>query len=131
MPSDWTQWLNIGVWALLVLGTIFCVIGAIGLLRFPDFYTRVHAVGVADTMGAGLILFGCALQEGLTLNALKLITVWGLICLTGPAATHALAKAAFAKGLRVDREAEVPKVGTKHAPSTTETDQKEGSSAAD
>ncbi len=88
-------------WACLVVGTIFSVIGAIGLLRLPDFYTRVHAVGVTDTMGALLILLGCGFQAGFSLISVKLLTVWAFIYLTGPAATHALAKAAYASGLKV------------------------------
>lgn len=93
-------------WILLLVGSAFALIGAIGLLRFPDFYTRVHSVGVSDTMGAALILAGCALQAGLTLYTVKLIMVWLLIYLTGPAATHALAKAAYASGLAVNAKSE-------------------------
>lgn len=93
-------------WAFLVVGSAFAVIGAIGLLRFPEFYTRVHAVGVSDTMGAALILIGCAIQAGPTLYSVKLIMIWLFIYLTGPAATHALAKAAYASGLAVDAKRE-------------------------
>lgn len=92
---------DVAAWACLLLGTVFSVIGAVGLLRFPDFYSRVHAVGVIDTMGAALILLGCTFFSGLNLVTFKLITVWAFIYLTGPAATHALAKAAYASGLKV------------------------------
>ncbi len=93
-------------WACLLLGTGFSLVGAIGLLRLPDFYTRVHAVGVTDTMGALLIFLGCGLQAGLSLISVKLVTAWAFIYLTGPAATHALAKAAYASGLKVLGEKE-------------------------
>lgn len=93
--------IDVASWFCLLLGAGFSVVGAIGLLRLPDFYTRVHAVGVIDTMGAGLILLGCALQSGLSLIGAKLLMIWALIYLTGPAATHALAKAAYASGLKV------------------------------
>ena len=93
-------------WAFLLLGTAFSIVGAVGLLRLPDFYSRVHAVGVTDTMGAMLILIGCGMQAGWTLISIKLATVWAFIYLTGPAATHALAKAAYASGLKVLGEQE-------------------------
>jgi multicomponent Na+:H+ antiporter subunit G len=69
------------------------------MLRMPDFYTRLHAAGVVDTLGAGLIVFGLALQAGLSLAAAKLIVVALLILFTSPTATHALAQAALGRGL--------------------------------
>lgn len=87
-------------WALLVAGGLFCVIGAIGLHRMPDFYTRLHAASVIETLGAALLLSGMALQSGWTLNVAKLAIIGLLIFFTSPAATHALAKSALARGLR-------------------------------
>jgi multicomponent Na+:H+ antiporter subunit G len=81
-------------------GGIFCVIGTVGLIRMPDFYTRMHAASVTDTLGAGLILAGLILQAGLTLVAAKLVIVGLLILFTSPAATHALARAAFLRGVK-------------------------------
>ena len=81
--------------ACLIAGGIFLVIGAIGLLRFPDFFTRTHAVGVLDSLGAGLVLAGLMLAEGLTLVTVKLVLILLFMLITGPAATHALAKAAL------------------------------------
>jgi multicomponent Na+:H+ antiporter subunit G len=94
-------WSEIVVWVLLFTGSAFAIIGAIGLIRLPDFYTRIHAAGVTDTLGAALILIGCAVQAGPNLLAVKLIMVWSFIYLTGPAATHALGKAAYASGVKV------------------------------
>jgi multicomponent Na+:H+ antiporter subunit G len=65
----------------------------------PDFYTRVHAASVNDTLGAGLVLLGLLLQAGWTLVAAKLVVIGLLIFFTSPAATHALAKAALGRGL--------------------------------
>lgn len=87
-------------WVSLVLGGIFCIIGAIGLLRMPDFYTRMHAASVIETLGAGLILFGLMLQAGLTLVAVKLLMIGVLILFVSPTATHALARAAMVRGLK-------------------------------
>ena len=81
-------------------GGVFCVIGAVGLLRMPDLYTRMHAASVTDTLGAGLILAGLILQAGLTLVTAKLAVIGLLILFTTPTATHALARAAFVRGIR-------------------------------
>jgi len=86
-------------WACLVAGGVFCVTGALGLVRMPDFYTRMHAASVIETLGAGLILLGLLLQAGLTLIAAKLLMIGLLIFFTSPTATHALAKAAYARGV--------------------------------
>ena len=87
-------------WVLLVAGGAFCVIGALGLVRMPDFFTRMHAASVTDTLGAGLMLAGLVLQAGLTLVTVKLIVIGLLILLTSPAATHALAQAALARQIK-------------------------------
>jgi multicomponent Na+:H+ antiporter subunit G len=98
--------LDVASWALLLMGSGFCTIGAIGLIRMPDFYTRMHAASVTDTLGAGLILLGLMLQAGLTLVTAKLAIVGLLILFTTPTATHALARAAFLRGIK-------PVLGTK------------------
>jgi len=86
-------------WLLLVTGSVFCVIGGIGLLRMPDFYTRCHAASLTDTLGATLILLGLALQSGLGLVTVKLLFVLFFVYLTSPTATHALVKAAYSHGV--------------------------------
>ena len=87
-------------WVCLVAGAAFCAIGALGLVRMPDFYTRMHGAGITDTAGAGLMLLGMILQAGLTLIAVKLLMIGLLLLFTSPTATHALAKAALARGLK-------------------------------
>lgn len=86
-------------WVLLVAGGAFCIIGGIGLIRMPDFYTRVHAASVTDTLGAGLVLLGLMIQAGLTLALAKLIMIGVLILFMSPTATHALTRAALVRGL--------------------------------
>jgi multicomponent Na+:H+ antiporter subunit G len=86
--------------ACLVAGGFFCLVGGIGLLRMPDFFTRTHAASVTETLGAGLVLAGLMLQAGFTLVTAKLLVIGLLIFFTSPTATHALAKAAFARGLK-------------------------------
>jgi len=102
--------IDIASWALLVAGGLFCIIGALGLLRMPDFYTRVHAASVSDTLGAGLMLLGLMLQAGWTLVAVKLAMVGLLIFFTSPVATHALARAAMGRGVE-------PRLAAGEAPS--------------
>lgn len=87
-------------WLCLLAGGFFSIVGALGLLRMPDFYTRMHAASVLDTLGAGLILAGLILQAGLTLVAVKLLMVGVLLFFASPTASHALARAAMLRGLK-------------------------------
>lgn len=87
-------------WACLLAGGIFCMIGALGLLRMPDFYTRLHAASVIETLGAGLLLLGMMLQAGMTLVTVKLVFIAVLLFFVSPTATHALARAARLRGVK-------------------------------
>ena len=93
------HWADLLSWALLIGGSFFCITGAIGLLRLPDFYARLHGAGIIDTLGAGLILIGLMLQAGLSLVTVKLLFVLFFILITSPTATHAIAHAAHTHGL--------------------------------
>ena len=86
-------------WVSLVAGSAFCIVGAIGLIRMPDFWTRTHAAGVTDTLGAALILVGLMFQAGLSLVAVKLVMILGFLYLAGPTAGHALYRAAHGYGV--------------------------------
>lgn len=86
-------------WLLLLLGGFCAVVGGIGMLRLPDFFTRLHAAGVTDTSGAVLILIGLMLQAGLTQVTIKLILILVFLLISSPTATHALAQAALSDGL--------------------------------
>lgn len=83
-------------WLLIVTGVAFMVIGSIGLIRMPDVYTRLHAAGMTDSIGAGSVLLGLAFQSGLTLVTVRLLLIWAFLLLTNPVGTHALARAARA-----------------------------------
>lgn len=89
-------------WPLMLIGCVFVVVGAVGLLRMPDLYTRLHAAGVTDTGGAifivlPLILYAL-LVEQLYIVAFKLVLILFFTLFTGPTASHALAKTALLFG---------------------------------
>jgi len=92
--------LDIASWVFLLTGSFFAVVGGIGLLRLPDFYSRIHAGGITDTMGAGLILTGLMFQAGDWLVVFKLAMILFFLLLTSPTSAHALSKAARADGIR-------------------------------
>jgi len=84
---------------LVIAGSAFIVVGAIGLARMPDVFARMHAAGIIDSAGAGLLIAGMMIQAGLSLVTLKLIILLALFFFTSPAATHAVARAALDAGL--------------------------------
>ena len=86
-------------WACLAGGGFFCIVGAAGMLRMPDVYTRMHAASVIETLGAGLVLAGLMLQAGLTLVTVKLLVIGLLVMFASPTASHALARAAMVRGV--------------------------------
>ena len=86
-------------WACLLLGSTFCIIGGIGLIRLPDFYSRIHGGGITDTLGAGLVMLGLMLQAGWSLVTVKLVLIMLFLLLTSPVASHAIARAARHSGL--------------------------------
>ncbi|HUP35657.1 MAG TPA: monovalent cation/H(+) antiporter subunit G [Candidatus Limnocylindria bacterium] len=96
------------VGAVLLAGLFFHVVAGVGVLRLPDFYTRLHALSKADTMGTLLVLSAVALAEGASLTAVKVIFIAVFFFLGNPAAAHAIARAARRAGLapwRAGREA--------------------------
>lgn len=88
------------VGALLTLGCFFILVAAIGLVRFPDFYTRLHPAGKSDTVGQGLVLAGLMVYQGLSFESLKLFLIVLFIFIANPTATHALTKAAHVAGIK-------------------------------
>jgi len=84
----------------LIVGAAFIIIGSIGLIRLPDFFTRLHGAGVGETLGAWLVLLGLLLQSGWSSVSIKLVMIFVLLVITGPTATHALAKSALHGGLK-------------------------------
>lgn len=87
-------------WLLLAAGGAFTLIGAVGLLRLPDVYARMHAAGITDTLGAGLIIAGLALQGGWSQTTIKLVLILIFLLYTSPTSTYALANAAYSRGLQ-------------------------------
>lgn len=83
----------------MIIGCFFILTSAVGVLRMPDFYSRLHPAGVGDSMGAPLLLLGVALQSGFTLLTLKIIVLALFFLITSPTSCHALAKAAIDSGL--------------------------------
>jgi multicomponent Na+:H+ antiporter subunit G len=92
--------LDAASWALLVTGGLFVFIGGVGALRMPNFYTRIHAASLTDSMGSILILVGIMLQAGLSLATVKLVAILAFLLITGPTATYALANAALLSGMK-------------------------------
>lgn len=89
------------VLVLLGAGAFFLVVSAIGLQRLPDFYTRTHAAGKSETLGAILLLLGMALELGFQNTSLKLLLILLLVAVSNPAGVHALTRAAVRSGLEI------------------------------
>jgi multicomponent Na+:H+ antiporter subunit G len=85
---------------LLVSGVLFLIAGAVGYLRLPDFFTRMHAIGKSDTLGVLLSFLGVACVAGWSLLALKCVLVAVFVFLANPTATHALSRAGLRAGLK-------------------------------
>ena len=90
-----TDWIAGG---FLLFGAVFYVLGMIGLNRFPDIFTRMHAVSVSDTLGAGGLIIGMMFLAGLSLVTVKLLFLLALLLFSGPVISHALARAALHDG---------------------------------
>ncbi len=87
-------------WVLILGGSGFLIIGAVGIIRFPDFWSRLHAAAVVDSAGMALLLLGMILQGGFTSASIKLVLIIVFLFITGPTATHAVANAAYVSGSR-------------------------------
>lgn len=92
--------IDIVSWILLLAGGALGIVGGIGIHRFPDFYSRLHAAGITDTLCAMLILLGLGLQAGWSIAAFKLALIFVFLFFTCPTASHALANAALHSGLK-------------------------------
>lgn len=100
--------LDVLSWMAIAAGLFFMLVGTIGILRLPDVYSRLHAAGMTDTMGAGFLLLGMALQTVVGIMhgetsywfvLIRLIFVYAFLLFTSPIATHALARAGIAGGV--------------------------------
>lgn len=88
----------------LLLGGILTLTGAVGLLRFPGFFTRLHAASVTETLGATLLIIGIILDTGFTLDAAKLILLILIMIVANPTITHALCRAVAHDGTTPEME---------------------------
>ena len=84
---------------LLLAGAGFFLAGTVGLLRFPDVYTRLHALAKADNLGLGCILLGLAMQADSLALAIKLLLVWPLVLAASATVSFAIARRARARGI--------------------------------
>ncbi|WP_455210403.1 monovalent cation/H(+) antiporter subunit G [Kaarinaea lacus] len=85
---------------LITLGLVFFIAGTLGLLRFPDLFTRLHALTKADNLGLGFIVAGLAVYSGSWAASLKLVLIWLLVMVSSAVASHLIAQAALRKGLK-------------------------------
>ena len=92
--------LDVLSWAFILSGSAIIIIGSIGLVRLPDFYSRAHAAGMTDTLGAGLVVLGMMVEAGWTLNLARLAFILIFLFFTSPTASHALAHSALFSGLK-------------------------------
>ena len=97
--SDTTMITNMLTIMLLLVGVFFMLAGTIGFVRFPDFYSRMHATGKCDTLGEGLMLVALIVYGGATFVSVKILFLITFILLANPTSTHAIAKAAYDVGL--------------------------------
>jgi multicomponent Na+:H+ antiporter subunit G len=91
--ADWASYL------LFAASGFFFLAGSVGLVRFPDVYTRLHALTKSDNLGLGLTSAGLALQSGSLIVAAKLLLIWVIVIITGATACHLIAHSARASGV--------------------------------
>ena len=84
----------------LVGGAFFFLAGTVGLLRFPDLFTRLHALTKADNLGLGLVVVGLAIRAPSAAVAAKLVLVWALALAAAATSAHAIGRAALRSGVR-------------------------------
>ena len=92
--------LDILSWITISVGCLLGIVGGIGLIRFPDFYSRLHAAGITDTLCASLILLGLGLQSGLSFESLKLFLIYAFLFFTSPTSSYSLGNGAWQSGVK-------------------------------
>ncbi len=91
--------LDIISWIFLISGSFFAIVGGIGIVRMPEFYSRLHGGGVTDTLGAGLILVGLCFQINSGFILAKLLMILFFLMVSSPSSCHALARSALSQGV--------------------------------
>jgi len=92
--------LNLVSSVFILVGSFSIIVGLLGVYRMPDFFTRLHAASIIDTLGAMLILFGLIMHHGISIISVKLFLILVFILITTPTAAHALAKSALHGNLK-------------------------------
>lgn len=92
--------LNLISSVFILVGSLSIIVGLLGVYRMPDFFTRLHAASIIDTLGAMLILFGLIMHHGISIVSVKLFLILVFILITTPTAAHALAKSALHGNLK-------------------------------
>ena len=105
----------------IACGVVALLIGSLGLLRLPDVYCRIHAVGMIDTAGASFIILGMIIHEGFTLVSVKLVLIGVFLFFTSPIATHAVAQVAYKSGVVPVGRNLARVAGTKNVGASSET----------
>lgn len=93
-------------WTFIITGSFLGIAGGIGIHRFPDFYSRLHAVGITDTACAAAFLIGLGMQTGISIASLKLLLIFIFLFFSNPTATHALANTALLSSLKPELDKE-------------------------
>jgi multicomponent Na+:H+ antiporter subunit G len=93
---SWTDWLGAG---FVAAGTAFFFAGTIGLLRFPDVYSRLHALGKADNLGLGLLVIGLAVSADRLQDVVHLLLIWLLVLVSSATTAHLIARSALHRGV--------------------------------
>ena len=96
--------LQIISWIFLLAGSFFAIVGGIGIVRMPEFYSRLHGGGITDTLGAALILIGLCFQIGTPFVFAKLLMILFFLMVTSPSSCHALASSAWSQGIKPELE---------------------------
>lgn len=92
--------IEIAAVALIAVGAFFFLAGSTGVLRFPDVYTRLHALTKADNLGLGFVVFGLSLLAGSWVIVAKMVLIWAFVIVAGATAGHLVAEAARLSGVR-------------------------------
>jgi len=91
-------------WILITVGLVFFISGTIALIRFPDIYSRLHALTKADNLGLGFVIFGLALHSDSILVSIKLLLIWFLIMLASASISHLISLNALKNKMNLDEE---------------------------
>lgn len=85
--------------ALLSIGMVFFIAGSVGLLRFPDVYTRLHALTKADNLGLGFVVLGLSVRADSLMLVAKLVLIWALVVIASATTCHLVSRAARTSGV--------------------------------